>query len=265
MKRKKFLNDFINTILRSSELRSSQDLLEFLKDDNNESFKNYKKNQKIEANTSKIPEIVNFNGETICDISQDNALYDCIYDYLDLSENLEKQLKESTSLLINSTNSLSNSIKEFSEQLAELQKNQDVIPNNYKNAEFCELSHICMERWSIYEEVNTNIYESDLKLHFSYKIKEKSVLKDLIKERKRHLNNYNKIQKNSKNGAEIEHFKNIYGHFNYKIKDEIEKAIGNNIIKDIEHFSNLSINEKMKFESISNVWENASEAFNKSF
>ena len=118
-----------------------------------------------------------------------------------------------------------------------------------------------MIKWGAHEEINAKNIENDFKLHFSYKIKEKPVLKDLIKERQQHLANFKKYE-HKKHYEELAlNLKKTFGHLNHKIKTEIERTIGDLILIDRVHFHKLSENEIHKSESLEALWVSTSAGF----
>lgn len=260
-KRHKFLEDFLKGVLRDPYLRSSQDLVVFLKEDNNNQFEVYKtsrlKTKKIQA----FDEVQSFEGDTICNFSEDNELFSCLDDYFNISSQLEEEFKTTTKSLIKSTEKLSQTISEFSNLVEELRIVEEQLPNNYKNEDLFEKFQNSLIKWSAHEEINARNLEIDFKLHFLYKIKEKTEMRELLKQREFHLERYKKVKGKKKHEEIAEDRKKLFGHFNYKIKNEVERVVGDQILVDKVHFMNLAMNEIHKSESIQALWESTSQDF----
>ena len=260
-KRQLFLTNFINDILRKPILRSSPHLLEFLRNDNSEDFVRYKLEKENLQKSNKLDEIFTLEGDTICDFSENNSEYKVMHDYLQLSEQLEGELKESMKDYIESTYSLSRSIEDFSDSIQDLQVLQDALPGNSENSELYELVQSAVFKWAVHEEVNARNYDEDLRLHIGYKIQEKPILKALIDERDQHLSNVKKFQKRKGCEAQLEQVRNMFGHCNHKIPVEIEETLGDHILKDTKHYSKMSHSEINKLLTLQDLWEFTSTKF----
>ncbi|OMJ83240.1 hypothetical protein SteCoe_15895 [Stentor coeruleus] len=260
-KRHKFLEDFLKGVLRDPYLRSSNDLVVFLKEGNDNEFEIYKtsrlKTKKIQA----FDEVQTFEGDTICNFSEDNEIFSLLDDYFNVSSQLEEEFKNTTKSLIKSTEKLSQTISEFSNLVDELRTVEEQLPNNYKNEELFEKFQNSLIKWSAHEEINARNLEVDFKLHFLYKIKEKAEMRELLKQRETYFERYKKVKGKKKHEEIAEDRKKLFGHFNYKIKNEVERVIGDQILVDKIHFMNLAMNEIHKSESIQALWESTSQEF----
>ena len=260
-KRQKLLNDFICTILRDPLLRSSTDLIVFLKEENPNSLRLHQQTRVKLIKPTKLDDICTLNGDTICDMNEDPALFDLLSDYLDVSEALEHKLKTSTKSLISSTKKLSNTINEFAEMIQEY--NSSLLESGLadKQADVMEGVSNALIKWAAHEEINGKNMEDDLKLHFDFKVKEKSVFKQMIQERSFHFTNYKKLRNKKNCESLIENARNLFGHFNYKIRSEFERNFGDQILYDTEHFKTLANHEIEKAISLEALWTVTSDFF----
>ena len=258
-KRQQMLNKFIATVLRDPNLRSSPYTLSFLKDP---TIIFPKKNSKKLENFSSISSI---EGETFCDFSKDSSLFQVFSDFLTISSNFENTLKLTTKNLIKSTKNLSLHIQEMGELIENLEEIQDFLPNNEKNSELFRCSKDCLVKWAAHEEINSNNFEADFKDFFEFRVKERNVMKELVDERNERLEKLNAVDKKKKwkekNLSEYENVRNLFGYMNYKVKNEFDRVIGDQVIYDFEHFKMVCEKEADKCESLEALWMSAGDLF----
>ena len=257
-KRKHYLMNFVNTSLHDPLIRSSAEILEFLSNDDKEAFENYKFSRKNQEKPDCLEKIWSLDEECLCDFSLDRNLYSCMADYIEISEAYEKELKKNVSNMINSTKNLSKHLKSFSKTVYKLQQSQETFFNT-KTFEVNETLKNAFIKWSAYEEVNANNYEEDIKFHLNYKIKEKAVIKNLLKDHKTYYENFEKTKYiNNKKGEQM---KSLFGYFNYKIKRVVENVIEDNILFDSLHYKDFAKSETQKAKSLQDAWEGLKTSF----
>ena len=266
-KRQKLLNDFICTVLRDPLLRSSADLIVFLKEENPNSLRLHQQSRAKLAKLAKLDkpgtlaEVSTLNGDTICDMNEDPALFDLLSDYLDVAEALEHRLKTSTKSLISSTKRLSSSISEFADMIQDYSASLLQAGLADKQADVMEGVSNALIKWAAHEEINGKNMEDDLKLHFDFKIKEKSIFRQMIQERSFHFANYKRLRTKKNSESLIENARNLFGHFNYKIRSEFERNFGDQVLYDTEHFKALANHEIEKAVSLEALWTITSDYF----
>jgi hypothetical protein len=123
-----------------------------------------------------------------------------------------------------------------------------------KLAEIMEKANNMLVKWAAHEEINGKNLEDDLKLHFDFKIKEKKVFKNMLQERNSRFYDYRKVKNKKGCDSVVENARNIFGHFNFKIRSEFERSFGDQVIYDREHFKTLATHEIEKAESLEALW-----------
>ena len=106
---------------------------------------------------------------------------------------------------------------------------------------------------------NANNYEEDIKFHLNYKIKEKAVIKNLLKDHKTYYENFEKTK--DLNNKKAEQMKSLFGYFNYKIKRVVENVIEDNILFDSLHYKDFAKSETQKAKSLQDAWEGLKTSF----
>lgn len=256
-KRQLLLNNFIKIILHDPILRSSPDTLIFLKEPDDKILQKYQKSRTKVQRPSNISEILTLNGDTVCDFNEHSLLFETLTDYLDVSVALESQFKLKVNNLIESTRHLSKTLNEFSEILQELQDHEEKYSESSKN--LFESAKSSIVKWSTHEEIAANNLKTDLKYQFTMKISDKSVLQDLLLQRQHYFSNYKKQLK--KKSELLTPSKDLFGHFNYKIKSELERTLTDQCLYDSEHLKLISKLEIDKCQSLQAFWESSSEEF----
>lgn len=259
-KRKLLLNNFLKSVLHDPVLRSSPDTLEFLRETSSSTLLKYQNSRNKTQKPGNFNEILTLNGDTLCDFNENQDLFQTLNDYLEVSLALETQFKTKIKDMIESTQHLSKTINEFSEILQELQETDERTTENSKILFESAINSIF--KWSAHEEINANNLKSDLKLHFAIKTREKPIMQDLLNQRQYYFSAFQKAHKHKKANSDLmTNTKNLFGHFNYKIKSELERTITDQILFDTEHLRSICQHEINKSESLEALWDSASEDF----
>jgi hypothetical protein len=257
-KRQKMLNKYLSSILRDPVLRSSPETLVFFKE-NDEALLIKHQKSRILKKIESFDEIQNIEGETFCDFSQDSSFFRCFGDYLEVSADLEQKFKDISKKLVISSKKVSRSVQELADIVGELVEVQEILPKNVSNSKVLENAQNSLNRWATHEEIAANNLESDFKYHYYYKVKEKNILKMMLEEREYRRKVFLKSGK-----KDLEHIKNaklLYGHFNFKIFNELERVLGDQVIYDVQHLKNVALNEISKTTTLESLWKTISDSF----
>ena len=215
-KRQIMLNKFISSILRDPELRSANETLVFLKENNETQLIKYQRGRMNLKRIERFDEVFTLEGETFCDLSEKKEVFECTSDFLDISCVLEEKIKDLSKVLIDKTKKLSQSIQDMSGMIGELVEIQDLVSGGFNYSKCLENFQNSLTRWSSHEEINANNLETDIKFFYSYKLKEKKIVRDLVQEQVNRRKCFLKW-KDKKDLQDSKNEKYLFGHFNYKI------------------------------------------------
>ena len=202
-KRVKFLQEFINAILRCEIYKRSPILLGFLKEGVPKQFELLKKVILTQQGSKmrrplKVDDMQSISGSLMCNptTSQDFAIR--LNTFLTNSELVKKKLKRQTELLMQAFKGLSVQIKTFNDSVKELSNLQESIPEAHRHKLiYGELVNV-LETWSRQEDDMAEQINEAFNMFFKYRYNEMSAVRDMIKEREGFLSIYLKAEKGLK-------------------------------------------------------------------
>ena len=211
---------FINNVVSNPLLRSSSYLLAFLKE---QELKSLIKSFKKAGKPKDISDVKSIEGEIACIYEENAQKFEALNLYLQKAEKILNELVEKFKKLIMDSLKVSESIKEYSHIVKELEPTNFLIKNEIASTMYSGICE-CLLGWSNFVEKSTkNIYE-DLKVPFMLYRNELLTLRDLIKERDNALAAYKSSV--AKPNAIV--LKDIFGYFNSVCLRQVEK-----VLKDI--------------------------------
>jgi len=206
-KRVKFLQEFINAILRCEIYKRSPILVGFLKEGAPKQFELLKKVTATQQGSKmrrplRTEDMQSIAGSLMCNptTSQDYAIK--LNTFLSNSEIVKKKLKRQTELLMQAFKGLSVQLKTFSDSVRELTSMQDSIPEAHRHKLIYGELVTVLDTWSKHETDMAEHVNEAFNMFFKYRYNEMSAVRDLIKEREGFLSSYLKADKGLKGKKE---------------------------------------------------------------
>ena len=256
LKRQQFLNQFMVVLAKDILLRSSPNLLNFLKEPDEGKFKKFVKNAKSKK-PENVGQTINIDGQGFTEYSDSGRIYDSQMNYVNTTMAIKKKIKQKCSQLMEDDRRLSESLKKYADIIKELKEAQRKLPNNEGHVTICGCLQESLTKWSIYEIENVKSINQDIRIPFSYSYKEMVILKDLLKERETLYANYRKLetkQKSDKMREALEKSKELYGYSNYKTQREVERVLKDETALAFNHFLESAKRQSERVSGFNVAW-----------
>ncbi|CAG9316674.1 unnamed protein product [Blepharisma stoltei] len=180
---KAFLQRFMNDIISHPLLKRSPIVHGFLKEDNKDKYKLFKRQSKKLKTPEKVELMFSVDNVSYCDISTSNDFSKNLNDYVHSAQTIQKNIKRLSDQFEEQLKNAVATIEKLAYSFQELAKIQEVFPQNKiqqeiyislsQTFESCKNSDLERVK-SVKEHINT---------FFKYSYNEVAQLKDLIKER----------------------------------------------------------------------------------
>lgn len=129
---KKYIEVFLEYLASSDLIKRSPILVEFLKEEVYETFKEYRRDSGKSRKLNSLNGIVSGDGLINCDYSSNEEYFQTYLDYLTRQEEILKKLSKEGVNIANLANSLSTSISNYADLVKDLESTSDLIASNKK-------------------------------------------------------------------------------------------------------------------------------------
>lgn len=129
LKRQRFLQRYMNSIISNSVFKSSPSLVLFLQQSSSKELKSSKDhNKKTKRQT--LDQFVSLKGEIMCDVREQVMKFASINQYLNSAETLKKKLKRQSEEIIDDFRKLSKTLTSYAETVKQLSDIQEILDFN---------------------------------------------------------------------------------------------------------------------------------------
>ncbi|OMJ85222.1 hypothetical protein SteCoe_13538 [Stentor coeruleus] len=216
-KRQVLYSGFLNNIVSSQVIRTSQLLLAFLKEPD---LKPYTRAAKKPYRILKISQVKSLNREIVCIFEELFDKYEQINNFLLKTDKILLELLEKLKKLIHDSVTLADSIKNYAKIISESKQNYFSIKNEVGTSVYEEVEN-SLYSWADFIMKSTkNIYEDMIIPIKAYKM-DMLTLKDLIKDKDTALGNY----KSSLGKSNYNELKEVFGYYNCACFTQCEKVM----------------------------------------
>ena len=253
IKRQRFLQRFVEDLLRHPLFRRSTILETFLKESNYQKFQKFKKQSKTRK-PEKISEMLSVDGTIKCEYSHDQDKINGMIDYVSQMEVVQKKLKRQASKIKESLAHLSANLAVYGETLNQLENIQGMTPKNEKNAANFYYLNEAMTSWARHETQKINAIHEYFNMYFKYEYNHCRTLKELMKDREYYFEAFKKSE--TKGDSNLKKNKHLFGYYNYQINAEFNRVVHDRAVISNEHFHSLAKEEAERATSFHMIWSN---------
>ncbi|CAG9319224.1 unnamed protein product [Blepharisma stoltei] len=253
LKRQRFLQRYMNSLISNPIFRSSPSFELFLKENSDKEFKSSKDCNK-KTKRAALNQFISLTGDLYCDSRDHATKFNAISQYLNNGETIKKKLKRQSEEIMEDLLKLSKTIASYAETIRQAADLQDLPDFNDGHKELYKSLNDALLDWSDWEIENSNFISDYFNMFFKFGYMELGALKELIKERENHYGNFKRAE--GKESEKRRKAKEWYGFYNYQCLTETERVILACRNGTCEHFSdmaNYQIKSAIKFRGI---WEN---------
>ncbi|CAG9316757.1 unnamed protein product [Blepharisma stoltei] len=253
LKRQRFLQRYMNSLISNPVFRSSPSFVLFLKESSTKEFKSSKDhNKKTKRNT--VDQFVSLKGEVNCDVRDHTLKINAVNQYLNTGEIIKKKLKRQSEEIIEDLIKLSKTIASYAETVRQAADFQDLLDFNVGHKELYKNINDALLEWSNWEANKANFISDYFNMFFKFGYMELGTLKEIIKERDAALANFKKT-----GGGDSDKRKKArewYGFYNHQSVSEVERVILNSRNVTCEHISEMASNQIDSALKLKGIWEN---------
>ncbi|CAG9334444.1 unnamed protein product [Blepharisma stoltei] len=267
-KQQKFLEFFLEALNSFEFVKRSPIFIKFLKEENPEEFKDFKKQTSNKLRKSaNLTGIFSVDGMINCDYNINDEFYPRINEYFTRYTNLIQKLSKEAGKIANQIAALNSSIVNFSEISKSLEKLPEIFSPNLKLEK--HLYGKASESFSKWAEINKNqssIINQYLAAVLKYSSHQPSVLIDLIKEKDQVYQDYvknankqkNLLEKNKPAGKDLLDLINLtkqrYGIFNNQSRTQSMKVSNALLLLAFNNFCEFSTKIMENNTKLQSVW-----------
>ncbi|CAG9316675.1 unnamed protein product [Blepharisma stoltei] len=185
-----FLQRFINDVISHPLLKRSPIVMGFLKEDDNEKYKLFKKQIKKLKSPEKVKLMYSTGSDVSCDSSTNNEFCKHLSEYIRNAELIQKSIKKVSEQLENQLGEVVSTVGKLSHYIKELLLIQETLPKNKFQCEVYDSVIHTLEVWQNVDLERIKSIKDHFNTFFKYSYCEILPLKNLIKERDNWLAKY---------------------------------------------------------------------------
>jgi hypothetical protein len=193
-RRQQFLQRTINSIARSPILRSSNVFLQFLKEEDNRTFNNFRKAASKLTPPQSLTGFISEDGVLRLDSRREDAYIRSLAYYLEHSESLKGELRLQSNALTEAMQTVGSTLTAMADTCHKLQELQAVLPNLKSGVMMYSSMSQGLKAWGHSEFTLISMTSEYLTQMLSYATAEVRPLKDLLTRRNECLSNFHKAE-----------------------------------------------------------------------
>lgn len=195
IKHQRFLQRFMHAIISHPLLKRSPFITTFLKEDDELVYDNFKKETIKIKRPETVSNVPTLEGLADCDASNSQEYSRNLNEYLTNIFNIQKNIKRQSNKLEDQLKSSALVLHKLAESIKELEKAQELLPNNHKNTDVFRLFSQTMASWARSDLERIKTVKEYMSSFYKYTYNEVLPFKDIIKDREICYQTYVKAEK----------------------------------------------------------------------